>query len=186
MRAAALKKAGFDEQIDRRSLKEQRAEKLALAEEWREKSAEVAAAYEAEAATLDRKPTPSTGPAPRAIEAKGKRSTVMQRVRREEAGPLGKRIARAMGLDRNPTHTPEDTRRATQARREAVKSYEAQRREAEAQRRAQEAAQRRLEVQRNKKKHKERRRPVRPLYRPLRRQSSWTKSETITPKSPCR
>lgn len=143
----ALAMAGLEERIDRRSLEEQRAEKLALAEEWREKSPEVAAAYEAEAATLDRKPAPSTGPAPRAIEAKGKRSTVMRRVRREEAGPLGKRISRAVGIDRSPKHTPKDTRRATQARREAVKGYEV-RREAEAQRRAQEAAQRRLEDQR--------------------------------------
>ena len=142
----ALAMAGLEERIDRRSLQEQRAEKLALAEEWRDKSPEVAKAYEAEAATLDRKPAPSTGPAPRSIEAKGKRSTVMRRVRREEAGPLGKRISRAVGIDRSPQYGPEDTRRATEARREAVSSYEA-RKAAEAQKRAQEAAQRRLEAQ---------------------------------------
>lgn len=141
----ALGLAGFEERIDRRSLEEQRAEKLALAEEWREKSPEVAAAYEAEAATLDRKPQASVGPTPRAIEAKGKKSTVMRRVRKEETGPLGKRISRAVGIDRSPKHTPEDTRRATQARREAVKGYEA-RKEQEATQRAAERARKATEV----------------------------------------
>ena len=103
----SLAMAGLEERIDRRSLEEQRAEKLALAEEWREKSPEVAAAYEAEAATLDRKPQASVGPTPRAIDAKGKKSTVMRRVRREEAGPLGKRISRP-GIDRSPS-TPQKT-----------------------------------------------------------------------------
>ena len=143
----ALGMAGFEERIDRRSLEEQRAEKLALAEEWRDKSPEVAKAYEAEAATLDRKPQASVGPTPRAIEAKGKKSTVMRRVRKEEAGPLSKRIARTFSGDRSPKYTPEDTRRATEARRAAESAYKAQR-AAEAEKRAQEAAQRRLEAQR--------------------------------------
>ena len=147
----SLAMAGLEERIDRRSLEEQRAEKLALAEEWREKSPEVAAAYEAEAATLDRKPQASVGPTPRAIDAKGKKSTVMRRVRREEAGPLGKRISRAVGIDRSPKHTPEDTRRATQARREAVRGYEG-RKEQEA---AKRAAERAREAQRAKQRAEE-------------------------------
>lgn len=142
----ALGMAGFEERIDRRSLKEQREEKLALAEEWRDKSPEVAAAYEREAATLDRKPQASVGPTPRAIEAKGKRSTVMRRVRKEERGTPVERLRGAL-KSKAPQHTPEDSRRASEARRAAVRAYEAQR-EAETRKRAQEGAQRRLEAQR--------------------------------------
>ena len=91
------------------------------------------------------------GPTPRAIDAKGKKSTVMRRVRREEAGPLGKRISRAVGIDRSPKHTPEDTRRATQARREAVRGYEG-RKEQEA---AKRAAERAREAQRAKQRAEE-------------------------------
>jgi len=143
----ALAKAGREERIDRRSLAEQRAEKLALAEEWRHKAPAVAAAYEAEAATLDRKPAPSTGPAPHAIEAKGKKSTVMRRVRREEAGPIGKRLLRSVGIGTTQKLGPEDTRRAAEARRAAMRDHVAHE-AAEARRAAEKAAQRRLEAKR--------------------------------------
>jgi hypothetical protein len=134
----ALERKGLDERIDRRGLRVQRYEKLALAEEWAVKDPAVAAAYATEAHALDRKPQISVGPIPRGFEKRGKRSTVITRATRAREGAAGRLWRAVRGPD--GSRTPEASKRAAEARRGAVKGYEA--------RKGQEAAQRAAELAR--------------------------------------
>lgn len=117
----ALERKGLEERVDCRSLRAQRAEKLELAQEWAAKDPAVAAAYAAEAEALDRKPQLSVGPQVRAIERKGRRSTVIARATRARES-VATRLWRAVrGPDRS--RTPEASRRASQATRAALSAY---------------------------------------------------------------
>jgi hypothetical protein len=149
----ALETAGCAARIDRRSLKAQQAAKLEQAAEVRTEAPALADALTAEATTLARKPTGHHGPAARQIEDKGRKSVKLTRIRRQTAEPrrpadlLPGRLSRALGIPERPSHpTPEDTRRATEARRAAERAHEqARRQEAiqRAHRAAQEATERR-------------------------------------------
>lgn len=119
----ALEEAGRDERIDRRTLVAQRAEKLELAEKWQDTEPELAAAYEATAATLDRRPQASAGPIPRAIEARGKRSSVLRRIRRFEQGGVVERL-RGLFRPRMTPETPQSTRSATEALTAALRAFQ--------------------------------------------------------------
>lgn len=117
----ALAKKGLDERIDRRGLRVQHLEKLELAQEWQAKDPAVAAAYAAEAQALDRKPQLSVGPVVRAIERKGRRSTVIARATRARES-LTQRFWKAVrGPDK--ARTPAASRNAAEATRAALSAY---------------------------------------------------------------
>lgn len=117
----ALERKGCEDRIDRRGLRVQRIEKLELAKEWQAKDPAVAAAYAAEAELLDRKPQLSVGPVVRAIDRRGKRSTVTARATRARES-LTQRLWVAF-RGRDAQRTPESSRRAAQATREALRGY---------------------------------------------------------------
>jgi len=144
----ALEAAGADARIDRRSLRAQRAEALEKADELRDANPALADLYQQEAKTLDRRPQVHRGPAVSRIVQRGERSTVVKRAEMAREGSTAKRLTgrvlTSVGLKapKPAPSTPEDTRRASAARRSAVEAHRA----AEAARRQEEAVEARREA----------------------------------------